>query len=476
MVEAAELRKWLAEKDETPRREFKLRYVLAGPGNNKHKDELAKDVMSLANTAGRNREDYAHLVIGTGNELKPDGSRDVDDVRPYGFTRKSILDTVNARCHPPLPDLSYTLVEVDGNYYGLIEIPPSPFMHELSRDLDATSGSWRKGNVPIRRGDEVAPANFQEMTRLKQEKESWGKPTVSPLEQLEEYLTDPAMATKARTLMIDEAKKLYAALNDPEFLKKDEDGRYAAIVERMTEYEALVRPFLDLFAAGCHGGGEWLGLIWSEALTIIANPVDRPRGADALVRLRRYPALLLLYAGGVAAIAGNNYGNLAALLRQTQVRCYSPNKAVSFGLAPGRIVASDDEKQLQEKWHRMPFNCHVVNILREPLDRYVHNEDQYMENFVRFEYLYALASEAQGNGLIAGSFTWESEQMRGLQRYPQTNVWIVQDTEEELSRLGADWPPLRSGLFDKSFDSFRAFKKEVDVKVAEAARRFFFRG
>jgi hypothetical protein len=474
MIEAAELRQWLGEKDETPRREFKLKYVLAGPGNNKHKDELAKDVMSLANTAGRNREDYAHLVIGAGDKLKPDGSRDYDDVRSHGYSRKSILDTVNARCHPALPDLSYSVVEVDSNYYGVIEIPPSPFMHELSRDLDGTSGSWRKGNVPIRRGDEVAPANFQEMTLLRQEKENWGKPAVSPLEQLDEYLTDPSMAAKARKLVIDEAKKLYAVLNNPEFLRKDEDHRYAAIVERMTEYESLVRPFLDLFAAGCHGGGDWLGPVWAEALTIIANPVDRPGGVEALLHLRRYPALLLLYAGGVAAIAGNNYGNLTALLRQTQVRSYGPNKAASFGLSPGRIVSSYDEEHLQEKWHKMPFNCHVVNALKEPLDKYVHSNDQYMENFVRFEYLYALASEAQGNGLIVGSFTWGSEQTRGLQQYPPTNLWIVRDTEEELDRLGADWPPLKSGLFDGPLGRFRAFKKEVDERVSKAAGKFFF--
>ena len=476
MVGAAELKRWLAVKDETLRHEFKLKYLLKGQGNTKHRDELAKDVMALANTAGRTRDDYAYLIIGAGDVLKPDGTRDRDDVRAHGYSRKSILDTVNAKSYPSLPDLAYEEVEVDGNHYGVVVVPPSPFRHELSGDLDAASGSWKKGMVPIRRGDEVAPANFQEMTLLNEQKDSWAKPTTPPLEQLEEYLTDPAKQAKVRSLVLGEARRLYAALNDEEFLKKDADGRYAAIVERMREYEELTGPLLQLFAAGCHGGPEWLQPLWAEVLSVVANPAERRAGADSLVRLRRYPALLLLYAGGVAAVAGGNYGNLTALLRRTQVRSYGPTPSVTFGLAQGRIVASYDEKHLEEAGrHRMPFNSHIVNVLREPLDGVVHSEDNYMESFVRFEYLFALFSESEDNGLIPGSFTWESEQYRGHQRYPRTNVWIVADTEAELDRMGADWPPLKSGLFDGPVERFRAFKHEADEKVARAVSNFFSR-
>lgn len=476
MVEAAELKSWLAVKDETLRREFKLKYVLKGQGSGKHQDELAKDVMGLANTAGRTRDDYAYLIIGAGDKLKADGTRDRDDVRSYGFSRKSILDTVNARCYPSLPDLSYEEVEVDGNHYGVVIIPPSPYRHELSRDLDAASGSWKKGMVPIRRGDEVAPANFQEMTLLNQQKDSWGRPTPSALEQLEEYLTDPAKQAKVRNLMLGEARKLYAALNDEEFLKKDADGRYAAIVERMREYEELTGPFLQLFVAGCHGGPDWLEPLWPEALTIVANPTGMHTEANLLARLRRYPPLLLLYAGGVAAVTGGNYGNLAKLLWWTQVRSYVPNNSVTFGLAQGRVVDSFSEKHLKEGGrHRMPFNAHLVGALRKPLNRFVHSDDNYMESFVRFEYLFALFSLSEDHGLIPGSFTWESEQYRGLRRNSRTGVWIISDTETELDRMGAEWPPLKSGLFKGPLESFRAFKREADQKVAQAARDFFSR-
>lgn len=474
MVERAELKRWLALKDETPRHEFKLKYVLKGQGSSKHQDELAKDVMALANTAGRARDDYAYLIIGAGDKLKADGTRDRDDVRPYRYSRTAILSTVNARCHPPLPDLSYEEVEVDGNHYGVVILPPSPYMHQLSRGLDATSGSWRKGMVPIRRGDEVEPASYEEMTLLNRQRESWARPEASPLEQLEEGLTDPVKQAKVRNLVLGEARKLYAALNGDEFLKKDTDQRYSAVVERMEEYEELTGPFLQLFAAGCQGGPEWLQPLWPEALTIVANPTGMHAEANPLARLRRYPPLLLLYAGGVAAVTSGNYGNLAKLLWWTQVRSYVPNNSVTFGLAQGRIVDSFGEKHLKEGGrHRMPFNAHIVGALRKPLNRFVHSDDNYMESFVRFEYLFALFSMSEDHGLIPGSFTWESEQYRGLRRNSMTGVWIINDTETELDRMGEDWPPLKSRLFKGPLESFRAFKREADQKVAQAARDFF---
>ncbi len=475
MIDTAMLKELLAEKDETPKLEFKLRYELYGQGRSKHLDELAKDLIALANTAGRSGDDSAHLIIGAGDKLKQDSTRDAEDVRQYDYDRQFFLKTVNARCHPPIQDLSYSEIELDGNYYGVVEIPPSPFMHELSRDLDTPNGQWRKGSVLIRHGDSVAVASFQEMLSMKQEKEKWERRVNSALDQLEEYLPDPAKKLKVRNLIIDEAKRLYTVLNDPESLKKDIDQTYAAIVERMEEYEGLTHSFLTLFATGCHSGGEWLQSLWAEALTILANPEERPDGEAPLVRLRRYPAMLLLYAGGTAAIAGGNYGNLTALLRQTQVRSYGLNNAVSFGLAPGRIVYSYDEKHLKESGqHKMPFNSHLANFLKKALVRFTHSAEQHRECLIRFEYLYALVSASQGNGLIVGSFVWTSEQNKGLQTYPPTRVWIVRDTDAELDRVGATWPPLKSGLFDGPVERFRDFKKEVDQRVLEEADNFLF--
>ena len=170
MLDTAGLKELLRLSEELPKVEFKLKYILSGQGRTKALDELAKDIIALTNTAGRTPQDYAYLIIGAGDELKPDGSRDYDDVRPYSYNTKQFLQITNARCNPPLSDLSYRPFEVDGRHYGVVMIPPSPHMHTLTRDLDTPNGVWRKSSVLIRHRDEVALASFDEMEVMKREK------------------------------------------------------------------------------------------------------------------------------------------------------------------------------------------------------------------------------------------------------------------------------------------------------------------
>jgi hypothetical protein len=60
--------------------------------------------------------------------------------------------------------------------------------------------------------------------------------------------------------------------------------------------------------------------VFSRAVLRIAQTADdfQPRqGLSVWAELRAYPALMLLYAGGVGAVAAGNYCNLAALLTQS---------------------------------------------------------------------------------------------------------------------------------------------------------------
>jgi len=171
MLNEATLREILAQKDETPRIELKLRYILSGQGKGKALDEVAKDIIALTNTAGRKTGDFAYLIIGAGDTLEPDGTRNREDVRQHSYEATSFLSITNARCSPPIPDIRYEQIEVHGNYYGVVAVPPSPHMHTLTRDLDTPKGVWRKGSVLIRHGDEVAVASYEEMVVLKREKE-----------------------------------------------------------------------------------------------------------------------------------------------------------------------------------------------------------------------------------------------------------------------------------------------------------------
>lgn len=158
-------------RDEDERTEFKLAYHVE---TDKLKNEVAKDLVSLANATGRNSEDYAYLVIGAGNGRDVNGKRPAQDVRGSKYSARNFLDIVNSRCTPPLR-LRYEVVEIDGMAYGVITILPSPEIHYLVRDLDTPKGFWRKHSVLTRVGDQVELALPQELLKMEREKQQWGR-------------------------------------------------------------------------------------------------------------------------------------------------------------------------------------------------------------------------------------------------------------------------------------------------------------
>ena len=200
MLSEITFRQLLARKNETPRVELKLRYVLSGQGKGKVLDEVAKDIIALTNTAGRKAGDYAYLIIGAGDNLNADGAREKEDVRQYGYEASSFLNIVNARCSPSIPNIHYDEIEIDGNYYGVVTIPPSPHMHTLTKDLDTPKGGWRQGSVLIRHGDEVAVASYEEMVVLKREKEK-----LNATEDMATEISDLLSRVQSRTIPLSES-------------------------------------------------------------------------------------------------------------------------------------------------------------------------------------------------------------------------------------------------------------------------------
>jgi len=477
MIDEQKLKEFLALKDESPKVEFKLKYELSGQNKSKNLDELAKDLLALTNTAGRAADDFAFLIVGAGDKLKSNGTRDASDVRPSNFSAEQFLSIVNARCTPPVADLRYSVIEHDGNFYGAVEIPPSPYIHELIRNLDTPRGSWHLGAVLIRRGSEIGIATRSEMRQMEREKENWSgvssdaKPA---LELLEEFLHDPRKKIAVRRLVLDEAKTLRAELNAPEFLAKDNLPKDPNLNERIAEYETLTKNLLDLFVAGCYHGGDELESVWSDALTVVGETTDEGYSADTLLRLRRYPAMLLFYAGGIAAVAGERYKLLAALFHKTKIRRWRMLQPACEALPTATIVDSYDRKKLIEyQSSAMPLELHLRNYLRNALGGVIHTENEFLDSFTRFEYLFALDSLAKDNGIITGSFMWESEIRRKLQRSYSQILAPVIETNAEIERAsGSEWLPFKSGVFTGSWENFSAFKTTADEKLSKRARDY----
>lgn len=134
------------------------------------RDEFIRDILSLTNGNVNTTEQKGYLIIGVGDELKPDGTRDLFDVS-NPLTPKQILQRVNSACAPPIPDVHCETVNIDSKNIFVVSIPPSPHLHRTFKDLTTPSTTYAAGTVFIRRNEEIFPATPEECDVILREKE-----------------------------------------------------------------------------------------------------------------------------------------------------------------------------------------------------------------------------------------------------------------------------------------------------------------
>jgi hypothetical protein len=136
--------------------------------------ELTKDIIALANGNIGTATQIGYLIVGADDKLKPDGTPNLRDVGNKVPTRKEILDKVNSYCQIPLPDIQCEKILLDGINLFVISIPPSPYLHRLSKQLKTPKKEYSPHTVLIRRrdGERTYEASPEEQTAIEQEKQT----------------------------------------------------------------------------------------------------------------------------------------------------------------------------------------------------------------------------------------------------------------------------------------------------------------
>jgi len=148
-------------------------------------DEFIKDVIALTNGNVGTATQAGILVIGADDHLQPDGSRQLYDTSYLQLTTQQIMAKVNAACDPPIPNIHYDQVALDGRVITIVSIPPSPYLHETSRQLNTTTGhfdptgkllsfkpdkTYTQYTAFIRKGEDNFPASSNERRTLEADK------------------------------------------------------------------------------------------------------------------------------------------------------------------------------------------------------------------------------------------------------------------------------------------------------------------
>lgn len=124
-----------------------------------HREEFIKDVLALANGNAATAGQTAYLIIGAGDTLRADGTRELFDITSPLPDRRTLRSRVNAACAPHLDTLIPDAVTVDGKRLIVITIPFSPHLHETTRRLKTRGQTYTEHIVLYREDAEVRVAN-----------------------------------------------------------------------------------------------------------------------------------------------------------------------------------------------------------------------------------------------------------------------------------------------------------------------------
>jgi SIR2-like domain len=272
---------------------------------------------------------------------------------------------------------------------------------------------------------------------------------------LKKYLVDERYKIRLHDLVIQETENLHNKLsyeNIPLHFPLNPK-------ERVNIYESLMEILLSIVATGCFWGLEKHEHLWTNSLERIGDVPDFiGMSGQPNTLFRFYPVLLLLYAGGIAAIAANQYKNFAALTR-AKVMVQKSEEPLILHINAITMKRTPIGSLLPEGRMYAPVSDHLFEVLREPLRELLPQDVQYQKCFDKFEYLLALtygdvlAKRGKNFVMPLGRFGWDSE--------------ILSEVKTEFSESSTILLLLKAGLFDGSGERFQDIKNASEKLISE---------
>ena len=284
---------------------------------------------------------------------------------------------------------------------------------------------------------------------------------------LKRYLVDERHRIRLYDLVSEEAEKLCSELTETNFPTNvpvtDEE-----FIRRVHRYEELTEELVSIIITGCFWGEKNQELIWAKLLERVANAAGARNGFHQWVSLLSYPALLLFYAGGMAAIANEKYATLEALLVKPRLIGPDGDCRLMDRLSAAAVI--EDERLshilIGGGAPHAPLSAYLCAFLRERFREFVLSDNVYDEIFDYFEYLFALVwIDENPIGAILGCVPLGRFARRDLS-VPQRGASIVGRIGAEVSQQGKDWPVFRAGFFGGSMERFLSARNRVATFIS----------
>jgi hypothetical protein len=264
------------------------------------------------------------------------------------------------------------------------------------------------------------------------------------------YLKNAAPRIDLLDLVDTETRSLLAELQSGKFDAGPPPTK-DTVTKRAVTYEHLTEVLRAILITGVRFGDETFIPTLVMSFSHVANAITPWSGITSWLKMRRYPALLVLYSTGIAALATDRY-DVANALFNCVIRSFNQQDDVAAVTEIYSWNAMDAEVgrllQNMERRHT-PLSDHMVEILKPLLmqELFVYERDHQLW-FDRFEFLLAavfvdIVGKGQGyDWCPIGRFGW---------KYRYTNGGPIEFFGEDLKR-GLNGSILGKGLFGGSLE------------------------
>jgi hypothetical protein len=279
------------------------------------------------------------------------------------------------------------------------------------------------------------------------------------------YLPRPDDRIRLSDLVMDEVTRVRRVVLSQESMPIGVNVTPEAIGERMRRIETEAASLMAMFAVAGYWSDTPDATLWASALHRLAQLPD-PLGSfiNTWLSLRRYPALLALYAAGIAAVAAKNEPLLARLLAGRTVSDISKRdgRPLSVMLSTSTVLQNQNLIPGYENYV-VPFSVYLSENtrLRDATQSVVPDDEGFVYAFDRFEYLVGLLMQDEGGWAPVGLFAWRG----GADQDPERIV-ACREVTAELEALSNQHPLLEAGAFGGSLDRLLKVKADYESRIS----------
>lgn len=206
---------------------------------------------------------------------------------------------------------------------------------------------------------------------------------------LENLILDDKNIIKINKIINSHMDHLIAVLTeDFSALAKIQDIKHSTFYERALSYDVYCERILTILSVGAYWGSDKYNNLWINIFKRLANFKIMNSGYTTLIKLQKYPSLLIYYMLLLIGVFKEDYLLIYKTFYGFDINDYNDNGSAPVNIYfTEDIIRKDNFNAVLNKSYKTPVNDHIHDVLRPFFNEIIPDDKEFSNIFDRVEYL-----------------------------------------------------------------------------------------